>query len=219
MNYGYVDISVLPLYLAAVVLIDIAPGPDMAYMVGAGIAGGRSAATRAALGVSLGVALFTVAVAAGLGAVVARHPGVLTGLEIFGALYLAWLAYGTFRDARSAASAQTAEDGHDNWFRRGLVVNLTNPKVMLFFVAFLPQFLGHATSLTLQLLMLGLLFQLTGLIIDLAIGWSAGSFRDKVLARPSALKAMTYTSAAVFTALATIIAIEVIRALTLNRAA
>src|SRR5579859_6030056 len=99
MSYGYIDVSVLPLFLAAVVLIDIAPGPDMAYMVGAGIAGGRSAATRAALGVSLGVVLFTAVVAAGLGAVVARHPGVLTGLEIFGALYLTRLAYGTFRDA------------------------------------------------------------------------------------------------------------------------
>jgi threonine/homoserine/homoserine lactone efflux protein len=213
MNYGYVDVAVLPVFLAAVVLIDIAPGPDMAYMVGAGIAGGRSAATRAALGVSVGVVLFTVAVAAGLGAIVARHSGVLTGLEIFGALYLTWLAYGTFREARSATSAQTFDDGRHSWFRRGLVVNLTNPKVMLFFVAFLPQFLGHATSPTLQLLMLGLLFQLIGLIIDLAIGWSAGSFRDKVLARPGALKAMTYTSAAVFIALATIIAVEVIRAL------
>jgi threonine/homoserine/homoserine lactone efflux protein len=213
MDYGYVDVSVLPLYLAAVVLIDIAPGPDMAYMVGTGIAGGRSAATRAALGVSLGVVIFTVAVAAGLGAVVARHSGMLTGLEIFGALYLTWLAYDTFRDARSAASAQTFEGGHHNWFRRGLVVNVTNPKVMLFFLAFLPQFLGHASNPTLQLLMLGLLFQLIGLIIDLAIGWSAGSFRDKVLARPGALRTMTYTSAAVFIALATIITIEAIRAL------
>ena len=186
----------------------------MAYIVGAGIADGRSAATRAALGVTFGVVLFVAAVAAGLGAVIAHHPGVLTGLEIFGALYLAWLAYSTFSDARKAAPAPVAVKEHHSWFRRGLIVNLTNPKVMLFFLAFLPQFLGHASSATLQLLMLGMVFQLVGLVIDMAIGWSAGSFRDKVLAKPRALHALTYTSAAVFIVLAGVVGIEAIRTLT-----
>lgn len=210
---GYVDVAVLPPFLAAVVLICIAPGPDMAYMVATGISGGRSAAARAALGVTVGVLIYAVAVAAGLGAVVTRHPGVLTVLEIFGALYLTWLAYSTFQDARHTHPAVPGDQPRSGWFRRGLIVNLTNPKVLLFFLAFLPQFLGHSRSPFAQLLMLGLLFQAIGLGIDLVIGWTAGSFRDKVLARPGVLRAMTFTSAAVFVVLAIVVSIEAVRAL------
>lgn len=213
---GYVvDVSVLPTFFGAVVLICLAPGPDMVYMVGTGVAGGRSAATRAAFGVSLGVVVYAVAVAAGLGAVVSDHPGVLTAIEAFGCLYLLWLAAATFRDARRGpVPGDLIAAEYANWFRRGLVVNLSNPKVLLFFVAFLPQFIGSATSPTLQLLLLGLLFQAVGLAIDLAIGWSAGCFRDKVLARPGALRAMTYTSGSVFVVLAIIVGNEAALTLT-----
>lgn len=211
---GYVDVSVLPAYLIAVVLICIAPGPDMAYMVATGIGGGRSAATRAALGVTAGVVVYALAVAAGLGALVGHHPGVLTILESFGALYLAWLAYTTFQDVRHAHHTTDDADALSTaWFRRGLVVNLTNPKVLLFFLAFLPQFLGDSHHPALQLLMLGLLFQVIGLALDLTVGWTAGSFRDKVLARPGALRAMTYTSAGVFVVLAIVVGVEAINAI------
>jgi threonine/homoserine/homoserine lactone efflux protein len=87
-----VDLSVLPAYLAVVVLICAAPGPDMAYMVGAGIGGGRSAATRAAFGVTLSVIVYAAAVAAGLGPLVSRHSAILGGLQAFGAIYLARMA-------------------------------------------------------------------------------------------------------------------------------
>ena len=213
MNVSYLDVSVLPAYLTAVLLICIAPGPDMAYMVATGIGGGRSAATRAALGVTVGVVVYAVAVAAGLGALVGRHPGVLTLLESFGAVYLGWLAYGTFQDAlHTHANTNDADTASTGWFRRGLIVNLTNPKVLLFFLAFLPQFLGHSHHPSLQLLMLGLLFQAIGLVVDLTIGWTAGGFRDKVLARPGVLRAMTYTSAGVFVVLAVMVSVEAVQA-------
>lgn len=206
MSNGYVDPSVLPVFLGAVVLVCVAPGPDMAYIVATGVAGGRAAATRASLGVTLGVLIYVVAVAAGLGTVVPHHPAVLIALQIFGCLYLTWMAFSTLRHARAPEPDQGT--GRADWFRRGLVVNLTNPKVMLFFVAFLPQFLGSATSPTLQLLMLGLLFQLFGLVIDVAIGWSAGSMRDKVLTRTGTRRAMAYTSAAVFVTLAAVVGVD-----------
>ena len=209
-GYG-VDLSVLPPFLAAVVLICLAPGPDMVYLVGTGIAGGRRAVTRGALGVTLGVLVYAVAVAAGLGAVVADYPVVLAGLQLFGCLYLVWLAITTLREARTVDPLDPSSDEQHAWFRRGLVVNLANPKVLLFFLAFLPQFLGSATNATRQLLLLGGLFQLIGLVIDLAIGWSAGTFRDKVLARPGALQIMTYTSAVVFVAMAAFVGIDAVR--------
>jgi threonine/homoserine/homoserine lactone efflux protein len=159
--HGYLDLSPLPEFLAAVGLILIAPGPDMAYMVAAGLAGGRSAATRAAFGITSGVTVYVVAVAAGLGALVARHTGALIGMQLVGAAYLAWLAYNTVQESRDG-SELTAEAAGQQWFRRGFVVNLTNPKIALFFLAFLPQFLGTATSPALQLLMLGVLLQVAG---------------------------------------------------------
>jgi len=215
MSVGYtVDLSVLPAYLAAVALICLAPGPDMAYMAGTGIAGGRAAATRAALGVTLGVAVYAAGVAAGLGPLVSHHPAVLTGLQIFGALYLARLAYATFTDGRHSGPAIHTGQQDSHWFRRGLIVNLTNPKVMLFFIAFLPQFLGTASNPFVQLLMLGLMFQIVGLVGDLTVGWTAAVFRDKVLTRPRAIQAMTFIAAGVFAGLAVIVSIEAIRTLT-----
>jgi threonine/homoserine/homoserine lactone efflux protein len=212
MIWNYIDVSVLPVFLVAVVLICVAPGPDMVYIVATGVAGGRAAAIRASLGITLGVLIYVIAVAAGLGVVVSDYPAVLVAVQIFGCLYLAWMAFTTVRDARATQSQKATL--RSDWFRRGLVVNLTNPKVILFIVAFLPQFLGNATNPILQLLMLGLLFQLVGLIIDIAIGWSAGSIRDKVLARPGTRRTMAYASAAAFAALAIVVGIDAVIAIT-----
>lgn len=210
MNAPAVDFSVLPAFLPIVVALCLAPGPDMAYMVATGVAGGRSAAIRASLGVTLGVFVYAVAVAAGLGVVVARHAEVVTVLQIFGAAYLFWLARDTILDTWHVGTPPPeGQRGDPRWFRRGLLVNLTNPKVLLFFVAFLPQFLGAAGSATAQLLMLGFVFQAIGLVVDLAIGWTAGSVRDRVLARPGTLRTMSLTSAGVYVTLATVVTVEV----------
>src|SRR5664280_3583949 len=100
---GYIDLSPLPAFLAVVGIVLIAPGPDMAYMVAAGLAGGRSAATRAAFGITSGVAVYVVAVAAGLGALVARHTSALIGMQLVGAAYLVWLAFSAVQESRDGA--------------------------------------------------------------------------------------------------------------------
>jgi len=213
---GYIDLAPVPLFLGAVALICLAPGPDMAYLVGTGLAGGRPAAARAAFGITLGVSVYVAVTAAGLGLVVAAHPRVLTGLQVFGAGYLGWLAWTTWRESRTYGSDRAVVPagavGHSGqrWFRRGFIVNLTNPKIMLFFVAFLPQFLGNASSPTVQLLMLGLLLQSVGLVVDLFIGWTAGSFRARVQERPEMLRRLSRASAAVFAGLAVLVVAGVI---------
>jgi threonine/homoserine/homoserine lactone efflux protein len=207
---GYVDLSILPAFLVAVGLVLIAPGPDMAFMVTAGLAGGRPAATRAAFGITSGVLVYVVAVTVGLGTVVAGHPGVLTGIQLLGAAYLARLAYTAIRESRGDVD-RPAESGTRRWFTRGFVVNLTNPKIALFFLAFLPQFLGaSSTNPARQLLVLGVLLQLSGLVVDLLVGWTAGAFRERVLRKPGPLRRLTLTSAVVFASLAAFIVADVL---------
>jgi threonine/homoserine/homoserine lactone efflux protein len=179
---GYIDLTVLPAFMAAVLVICCAPGPDMAYIVAVGVRAGSRAAARAAIGVTAGMTCYVVAVAAGLGRLMQQVPALTTGIRVAGLAYLLWLAWTTARDLRSPASPrQERPAASDHEFRRGLLINLSNPKVMLFFVAFLPQFLGHATAPTAQLLLLGVLFQLTGLAVDLSVGLGTGRIRDRLL--------------------------------------
>jgi threonine/homoserine/homoserine lactone efflux protein len=205
-----IDLSVLPTFLPAAVLICVAPGPDMFYLLATGIAAGRSAAVRGVLGITVGVFVYVVAVAAGLGSVIARFPAVVVALQAFGALYLLYLAWGTYKDAAVTPELRTDLEAGTHWFRRGLIVDLTNPKIILFFLAFFPGFLGRSRNPALQLLVLGLLFQVIGLATDFTVAWSTGSLRDKVLARPAILRAMTYTSAGVLLVLAVIIGIDAV---------
>ncbi len=211
-GYASVDVTVLPAFLVAVLVILVAPGPDMAFVVASGLNGGRRAATRAAFGITTGVTVYVLLTAAGLGAVLAAAPTALTAIRLAGAGYLAYLAWRTWRTAGSQTysaplGAQTAAD---HTFRRGFLVNLANPKIALFFTAFLPQFLGHVTgNPAVQLLMLGLTLQLLGLIVDLMLGFAAGTMRDRVLRRPTIRRALDQVSAGVYAALATLLAAEI----------
>lgn len=207
MDYG-LDLSVLPGYLTAVVLICLAPGPDMAYMAAVGIGAGRTAATRAGLGITVGVFAYVISVAAGLGTTISHHQQLLIAIQLIGAGYLVWLAGSTLRDRPQVYTAPEHLSGNPRWFLRGIMVNLTNPKAALFLLALLPQFIGSASNPTAQLLMLGIMFQLIGLGIDLAIGWTAGTFRNRVLSSPRTLTAMSWTSAAVFLTLATVVGVD-----------
>lgn len=176
------------------------------YMVGAGLAGGRAAATRAAFGITLGVSVYVVVTACGLGLAASAYPQVLAVIQLVGAAYLAWVAYATFRDSNNVNSEINPETRR--WFRRGFVVNLTNPKIMLFFLAFLPQFAGSSESPVLQFMMLGLLLQVVGLVVDLIIGWGAGAVRSRMLTKPSRLVTINVISAMVFAGLAVFAAVD-----------
>ncbi|SDM24858.1 LysE type translocator [Nonomuraea jiangxiensis] len=97
-------------------------------------------------------------------------------------------------------------------FRRGFVVNISNPKIMLFFTAFLPQFLGDALeNPVLQLLMLGLILQILGLLTDLAIGYAAGAMRDRVLHRAGVRMLLERLAASVYAALATVLLADAVQ--------
>lgn len=203
------DVSVLPAFLLAVVVILVTPGPDMAFMIATGINQGRGAAVRGAFGVTTAMTVWVVIAATGLGVALTQLPSALDAIRLAGAAYLLVLAVTTWRHAgEEIAEARTAP----NVFRRGFLVNITNPKIALFFVAFLPQFLGTTSERPFaQILMLGLLLQLTGLVADLAIGSAAGLFRDAVLGRPRVRLALDGAAGTVYGALAVLLVLGVAR--------
>ena len=203
------DVSVLPAFLVAVAVILATPGPDMAFLVATGINQGRRAAVRGAFGVTSAMSIWVLVAATGLGVALTQMPAALDAIRLAGAGYLLFLAITTFRKAGAAlAEAETVPDV----FRRGFLVNLTNPKVALFFVAFLPQFLGTAGEHPFaQILMLGLLLQGIGLAVDLTIGSAAGLFRDAVLTKRKVRLALDAVAGPVYGGLATLLIVEVAR--------
>lgn len=203
------DVSVLPAFLVAVAVILATPGPDMAFLVATGINQGRRAAVRGAFGVTSAMTIWVLVAATGLGVALTQVPAALDAIRLAGAGYLLFLAITTFRKAGAAlAEAEAVPDV----FRRGFLVNLTNPKVALFFVAFLPQFLGTADEKPFaQILMLGLLLQAIGLAVDLTIGSAAGLFRDAVLSKRRVRLALDALAGTVYGGLATLLLVEVAR--------
>jgi threonine/homoserine/homoserine lactone efflux protein len=186
--------SVATFWVVAVLLI-IVPGPDWAFTISAGLRGGSVAA--AVGGLAIGYAAISGVVAAGVGALVARTPDVLTGLTVAGGLYLMW--HGARTAARPAAPGTAAPAGPASSNRallvRGIGVSGLNPKGLLVLLALLPQFASPHGSwpLSAQLGLLGLVFTLSCAVFYLALGSSA---RRVLHTRPRAAAAISRLSGA-----------------------
>ncbi|WP_163508117.1 LysE family translocator [Fodinicola acaciae] len=164
-------------FLLAAVILQLTPGPGMLFIVAQGMAGGIRAGRAAACGTASGMLVHTAAVSVGLAAALQAIPAAMQVLRLAGAAYLLWLAVRSFRAATPLvdASGAPARDPFGTVYLRGLINNLTNPKIMLFYVAFLPQFVDPSLGrLPLQLFLLGLTMLALGLAVDLTVGGSAG---------------------------------------------
>jgi len=166
----------LPLFMVAVLLLNATPGVDLLLTVTRTAQGGARAGVMAALGIAAGCALHALAAAFGLAALLAWSGAAFTLLKWAGAAYLVWLGIGMLRDAWRGAAPATAAAGAAPPvsarvdFRRGLLTNLLNPKVALFMLAFLPQFIpAQLADKTPAFLALGVLFVLQGLLFLLAV--------------------------------------------------
>ncbi len=147
-------------------LLGFTPGPDNIFVLLQSATQGRKAGWVVTLGLCAGLVVHTLAVALGLAAVFAASATAFTVLKVLGAAYLAYLAWQAFRAPVGALAEQAEQQAHlGRMFLRGWVMNLTNPKVVFFFLALLPQFV-HAErgSIALQLCALGGIFILTTLI-------------------------------------------------------
>jgi threonine/homoserine/homoserine lactone efflux protein len=189
-------------FLAVAVLITLAPGPDNLMVLSLGVARGRQAGVAFGLGCALGCINHTLLAALGVSALIAASPVAFTTLKILGGLYLVWLGIQAIRNARPASVATAITEPPMKLFTNGLIANAINPKVILFFLAFLPQFVdaesGHAGW---QIGQLGLLFTVETVLIFAAIGWFAGSLGERLARHPALGTRLDRVAGGIFVAL------------------
>jgi threonine/homoserine/homoserine lactone efflux protein len=197
-------IETLSAFFLASVLLGLSPGPDNLFVLMQSALHGRAAGLRVVLGLCTGLLGHTAAVAAGLAAVFAASELAFQALKTAGALYLLWLAWQAFRAPVDELDEQAAPRlGAWALYRRGVVMNLTNPKVSIFFLAFLPQFADPARgALAGQIVVLGGVFILATLLVFGGIAWFAGSLGDRLRRSRAARRALNLVAGTVFAALA-----------------
>ena len=164
----------LAAFVTGGLVLNLAPGQDVFFATACGVQGGPRAGALAGLGVGMGVVVHVLMATAGLGAVVAAHPGALVAIKWAGAAYLLLLAWKSWHAGAPDPSARGAVRPW-NVIRRGALSNLLNPKPVLFLLAFLPQFTNPAFGpIWQQLLGLGLIFAFTGTLVTMGYGMAAG---------------------------------------------
>ncbi|MBK9347182.1 MAG: LysE family translocator [Burkholderiales bacterium] len=191
-------------FFGASVLLALAPGPDNVFVLLHAAAHGRRAGWLVVLGLCSGLLLHTAAVALGLAAVFAASNTAFTLLKLCGAAYLLWLAWGAWHaPAGLDAGATPPPLGDGATYRRGVLMNVTNPKVAIFFLAFLPQFANPAEGhLALQIMLLGAVFMLAALLTFGAIAYFAATAGQFLLRSARAQRALNRTASVVFVGLA-----------------
>lgn len=163
----------LLVYVGIVVAIVLLPGPDTAVVTKNALVHGREAALGSAIGSNVGVSIWTLATALGVAAILRSSATVYDGLKLAGALYLVWIGVRTLWDSRRAggdregAAPRRQLDGRGG-FRQGLMTDLANPKVGIFFTSLLPQFVSPHGSALLQMLILGAIY------IAFSLVWMCG---------------------------------------------
>ena len=171
------------LFLAAGILLNLTPGPDTAYILGRSIAQGREAGIASALGICVGSIFHSCAAALGLSAILAISAVAFAAIKLLGGAYLIFLGIKMLLDRRRQLSLPSNFRRRTTIaaFRQGVFTNVLNPKVALFFLAFLPQFIDPASNMKVfAFLMLGLTFVTTGTIWCLILAWFASAFSERL---------------------------------------
>ena len=189
-------------FIPAGLALNLTPGADMMFCLGQGLKSGRRAAMAANFGVALGGMVHTVLAALGLGALVAAHPTAFEAIRWLGVGYLLWLAVAALRAGPGAFEPKGKIFPAGKIFVQALIVNLMNPKVILFILAFLPQFVDPSRPIFPQFMTLGVVFSLGGLIVNGAVGLFAGSIGQRIAQSAGLAKWLSRISATIFGALA-----------------
>lgn len=195
--------TVLTFFVAAIVMA-VAPGPDNIFVLTQSALHGAKAGLATTLGLITGLCGHTAAVALGVAALFHTAPLAFTALKCAGAAYLLYLAYGAFRSgAARTFSEDGAFSGYCALYRRGVILNITNPKVTLFFLALLPQFTDPALGrIPLQISILGVIFQLATLIVFGLVALLGGELAKHFNESPKSQMLLNRAAGCIFVALA-----------------
>ncbi len=192
-------------FLLAAVAITLSPGPDNLMVLGVGMSRGRRHGIAFGLGCALGCLSHTLLAVLGVSALIAASPVAFTALRVAGGLYLAWLGVQAIRHAGQSGvggAGTHADASLSRLFLKGLVANAINPKVVLFFLSFLPQFVivkqGPVAG---QLAVLGMAFTLQAVVLFGALGWFAGTIGGWLNRTPGAGTWLDRVAGTVFVAL------------------
>ena len=191
-------------FLLAAMLITASPGPDNLMVLGMGISKGRKQGIAFGLGCAFGCLSHTLLAVIGVSALIAASPTAFNALKAAGGLYLIWLGVNALRSSGSAKveTMQAGEDSLARLFLKGCFANAINPKVVLFFLSFLPQFVipanGHAGA---QLAALGLVFTVQSAVLFGLLGYFSGSVGQWLNTKPKAGLILDRIAGAVFVGL------------------
>lgn len=195
-------------FLLAVFLLNVTPGPDTAYIIGRSVAQGRGAGLMSALGISAGCCVHALACAFGLTAVLAASAAAFTVIKLVGAAYLIYLgvrmllAKPAAGAEAGAAPAAVAAKPLRQLFMQGFWTNVLNPKVVLFFVSFFPQFVSaDSAHKALAFLTLGAVFVVMSTLWNSMLAWVAGSVTRRFSGKPGVKKWLDRTVGSAFVGL------------------
>ena len=194
------DMATLLLFIGTAIILIIIPGPDLIFTVTQGMANGKKAAIITALGLSLGNIVHTFAAAIGLSLIIKTSPLVFVVFKTLGTIYLFYIAFQAIKHRKEMIDLNSQNTNHTKGlFLRGLLMNVLNPKVAIFFLTFLPQFINYENGyVPIQMCILGLIFIILTAIIFSILGYFSGVFRDRLLKRPRFNEYMNITAAIIF---------------------
>ncbi|CAN7148042.1 LysE family translocator [Paraburkholderia hospita] len=195
-------------FVVAVFLLNVTPGPDTAYIVGRSVAQGRGAGLMSALGISAGCCVHSLACAFGLTALLAASATAFTVIKFVGAIYLVYLGVRLIlvKPEAGQATGETRAPGAPKslrqLFMQGFWTNVLNPKVVLFFVSFFPQFVtADSTNKILAFLTLGVVFVVMSMAWNSFVAWIAGSVTRRFSGKPGVKKWLDRTVGSAFVGL------------------
>jgi len=189
--------------MAAALALNLTPGPDMMYVTARSVSDGRRAGVVAAFGIGAGTLVHIAALALGLAALLAAVPLAYDALRIAGAVYLVVIGVQLLLRPRATnATAVVAPASLQTIFAQAVVTNVLNPKVALFFLAFLPQFVEPAAGpAAAQIVVLGLLFDVQGTLVNVAVALLASGTTRRLRANTGAVSLLQRLTGAIFVAL------------------
>jgi len=205
----HIDLADLAVFLTAALTLNLTPGNDMMYVLGQSLKGGPKSGIAGSFGIATGSLIHLVLVALGVAVILTQHPQIFDLIRWLGAAYLVWIAFKTLTTPISLAGMPGEARSLLRAWRDGVLVNVFNPKTIIFMFAFLPPFVRPENGAPLlQLLVLGMLFNIGGTLVNCGVAVFAGGIGEKLAANARLARGLAIVSAGVFLALAARMAFE-----------